>query len=118
LLRVIVGITTAMQAWLAVAATNTHLLETTPAAVLGICGVALTIGIFTPICSTFVAVGYALVLFMPFDGIVLPRLDGTAAVVSLAAAAALGLVGPGAFSLDARLFGRRAIFILAKGGSD
>lgn len=55
---------------------------------------------------------------MPVDGIVLPRLDGTAAIVGLAAAAALGLVGPGAFSVDARRFGRREIFIPATDRSD
>jgi hypothetical protein len=49
---------------------------------------------------------------------VLPRLDGAAAVLGLAAAAGLGLLGPGAFSIDARLFGRRAIFIPAKDRSE
>ena len=118
MLRGAVGITAAIQAWLAVASTNTDLPGAIPAAVLVFCGVALTIGIFTPICSTLVGVGYALVLFIPIDGAVLPRLDGAAAVVGLAAAAALGLLGPGAFSIDARLFGRREIFIPAKDGSD
>jgi hypothetical protein len=41
----------------------------------------------------------------------LPGVDGAAAVLGLAAAAGLGLIGPGAFSIDARLFGRREIFI-------
>jgi hypothetical protein len=118
LLRVTVGTTAAMQAWLAVATISTDLLEAIPAAALVVCGVALTIGIFTPVCSTLVAAGYALVLFMPFGAAVPPRFDGVAAVVGLAAAAALGLLGPGAFSVDARLFGRREIFIPAKDGSD
>jgi hypothetical protein len=118
LLRVTVGITTARQAWVAVTATNTDLLGAIPAAALGVFGVALTIGLFTAVCSTLVGVGYALVLFMPFEAAVLPHLDGVAAVVSLAAAAALGLLGPGAFSIDARLFGRREIFIPAKDGSE
>ena len=114
LLRGTVGITTAMQAWLAVEATNTDLLGAIPAAALGVCGVALTIGLFTAVCSTLVGVGYALVLFMPFEAAVLPHLDSVAAVIGLAAAAGLGLLGPGAFSIDARLFGRREIFIPAK----
>lgn len=118
LLRVTVGITTAMQAGLAVAATNTDLLGAIPAAALGVCGIALAIGLFTAVCSTFVGVGYGLVLFRPFEVAVLPHLDGVAAVVGLAAAAALGLLGPGAFSIDARLFGRREIFIPARDGSD
>jgi hypothetical protein len=118
LLRAAVGITTAMQAWLAVSATNTDLLGAAPAAAWGVCGVALTIGLFTAVCSTLVVVGYALVLFMPFDATVLPRLDSVAAVIGLAAAAALGLLGPGALSVDARLFGRHEIFIPAKDRSD
>jgi hypothetical protein len=76
----------------------------------------LTIGLFTAVCSTLVGVGYALVLFMPFDAAVLPRLDSVAAIIGLAAAAGLGLLGPGAFSIDAHLFGRREIFIRAKNG--
>jgi hypothetical protein len=117
LLRGTVGITTAMQAWLAVSATNTDLLGATPAAAWGVCGVALTIGLYTAVCSTIVVVGYAFVLFMPFDAAVLPHLDSVAAVIGLAASAGLGLLGPGAFSIDARLFGRREIFIPARDDS-
>ena len=118
LLRGTLGITTAMQASLAVAATNTDLLGAIPAAALGVCGVALTIGLFTAACSTLVGVGYALVLFMPSEAALLPHLDSVAAVFGIAAAAGLGLLGPGAFSIDARLFGRREIFIPAKDGSE
>jgi hypothetical protein len=77
----------------------------------------LTIGLFTAVCSTLVVVGYALVLVMPFDAAVL-HLDSVAAVNGLAAAAGLGLTGPGAFSIDAHLFGRREIFIRAKNRSE
>jgi len=118
LLRGTVGITVATQGSLSVASTNTDLLGAVPAAALVVCGVALTVGLFTPVCSTIVGLGYALVLFMPFDAAVLPRLDVAAALVGLAAAVALGLLGPGAFSIDARLFGRREIFIPAKDRSD
>jgi len=65
-----------------------------------------------------IGAGYALVLLLQLGGAVLPRLDITAAVVGLAAAAALGLVGPGAFSIDARRFGRREIFIPSSDASD
>jgi hypothetical protein len=114
LLRGTVGITTAIQASLAVAATHTDVLGAIPAAALGVCGVALTIGLFTAVCSTLVGVGYALVLLLPFEAPVLTHLDSVAAVIGLGAAAALGLLGPGAFSIDARLFGRREIFIPAR----
>jgi hypothetical protein len=111
LLRGTVGITVATQGWLFIASANPDLLASAPAAALVVCGVALTVGIFTPVCSTVVGLGYALVLVTPFGGTVLPRYDGAAAVVGLAAAAGLGMLGPGAFSIDARLFGRREIFI-------
>ena len=81
MLRGAVGTTMAMQASLPIAATNTDLLGVIPAAALGVCGVALTIGLFTAVCSTVVGVGYALVLFMPFEPAVLPDLDSVAAVM-------------------------------------
>jgi hypothetical protein len=113
LLRGTVGITVATKAWLSVAAANTDVLGAIPAVALIVCGVALTLGIFTPVFSTLVGASYALVLFTPFGEAMLARLDCAAAVLGLAAAAGLGLVGPGAFSIDARLFGRREIFIPA-----
>lgn len=111
MLRGTIGITVATQGWLFIASSNPGLLAAAPAAVMIVCGVALTVGIFTPVCSTIVALGYALALVSPAGGTVLPRHDSAAAIVGLAAAAGLGLVGPGAFSIDARLFGRREIFI-------
>lgn len=118
MLRGTVGITVATQAWLSVASTDPTLLGAIPAAVLIVCGVALTLGVFTPVCCTCIGVGYALVLFTPFGAAVLPRLDGAAAIVGLSAVAGLGLLGPGAFSIDARLFGRRSIFIPGNDRSD
>ena len=119
MLRGTVGITVATQAWLFVASTNPDLLAAIPAAVLvrlrrRIDGSASS----RPCAARSSALGYALVLFTPLGGVVLPRLDGAAAVVGLAAAVGLGLLGPGAFSIDARLFGRREIFIPAKDSSD
>jgi uncharacterized membrane protein YphA (DoxX/SURF4 family) len=107
-----------MQARLSVASTDSDLLAAVAAAAVVVCGVALTLGIFSSVCSTLVGLGYALVLFTPFGGAVLPRLDGAAAVLGLAAAAGLALLGPGAFSIDARRFGRREIFIPASEGSE
>jgi hypothetical protein len=119
LLRGTVGITAATQGWPCVATTNTTLLGAISASALVVCGVALTIGTFTRVTSSLVALGYALAPFGPFDGAVLPRFDGPAAtVVGVAAAAALGLLGPGAFSIDARRFGRREVFIPARDRSE
>ena len=116
LLRGTVGITVAMQAGFSVASTNIDRVGVLTATTLVVCGAALTLGILTRVCSTLVGLGYALVLFMPFPVAVLTGLDGAAAAVTLAAAAALALLGPGAFSIDARLFGRREIFIPATDG--
>jgi uncharacterized membrane protein YphA (DoxX/SURF4 family) len=118
LLRGTVGITVGTQAWLFVASKDTDLLAAVPAAALVVCGVALTAGIFTPVCSTLVGLGYALVLFTPFGRAMLPRLDYADAAVGMAASIVLGLLGPGAFSIDARLFGHREIFIPATDDSD
>jgi uncharacterized membrane protein YphA (DoxX/SURF4 family) len=118
LLRGTVGITVAVKAWLFIASADIDLLWAIPAAALIVCGVALTLGIFTPVCSTLVGLNHALVLFTPLAGTVLPRLDCAAAVVGLAAAVGLVFLGPGAFSIDARLFGRREIFIPANETSD
>jgi uncharacterized membrane protein YphA (DoxX/SURF4 family) len=117
LLRGTVGITVAMQAWPSVASTNSDLVATIAAAAFIVCGLALTAGLFTSACSTLVGLGYALVLLTPFEWPALPRLDGSAAAIGLAAAAALALLGPGAFSIDARLFGRREIFIPGRDGA-
>lgn len=118
LLRGTVGITAALKAWLFITSAHTDLIGAIPAAGLIVCGVALTVGIFTPLCSTLIGVGHALVLFTPVGGVVLPRQDCAAAILGLAAAIALGFLGPGAFSIDARLFGRREIFIPAKDDSE
>ena len=102
-----------MQAWFSVASRDIDHVGVLTATTLVLSGVALTLGILTRVCSTLVGLGYALALFMPIDVAVLSGRDGGAAAVSLAAAAALALLGPGAFSIDARLFGRREIFIPA-----
>jgi uncharacterized membrane protein YphA (DoxX/SURF4 family) len=78
------------------------------------CGACLLLGIFTPVVSTSVAiVSLANSLsWLPmlsgdlFDG----KLGSFEMIVMAVAIAALG---PGAFSLDARLFGRREIVIPA-----
>ena len=75
-------------------------------------GAALVIGFLTPIAGAAVAVaGIGIVLWWPlptrpflFDG----RLAAALVVVM---AGAVVLMGPGALSLDAKLFGRREITI-------
>jgi putative oxidoreductase len=113
LLRATTGVTAAVQAGL--------YLSTTVRPTVGIwlvglaviaCGVSLAIGWLTPGCSTAIGLGYAAVAFSRFqtvDSAIF--LDWLAALFGLIAALAIALVGPGAFSLDAHLFGRREIVI-------
>lgn len=75
-------------------------------------GLCLLVGALTPIASVLVAlikIGFALSWFS------LPNanpLDGQLSLIYLIAmTTAIALLGPGAFSLDARSFGRREIII-------
>jgi len=74
-------------------------------------GVMLLIGIFTPIASGAIALGAAVMALSgvpsPADALASKVLTIFVAVVAVA----VTLLGPGALSLDARLFGRREIII-------
>lgn len=80
--------------------------------VLIIGGVALTLGLFTPFAGLVVGlyfVGVALFWFpAPAWGLHDARLLAFGIIIT---AAAIALIGPGAYSLDGRLFGRREIVI-------
>jgi uncharacterized membrane protein YphA (DoxX/SURF4 family) len=75
-------------------------------------GVALLIGLFTPVASGLAA---AAAVGLSISGLSLPAadpLDSKPLTVLVAiVAVAVALLGPGALSLDARLFGRREIII-------
>ena len=77
-----------------------------------VCGALLAIGLVTPISGTIIGVSYgAIVLLWPHGTSAALFPDRLAAFFGLVAALAIVLVGPGAVSVDARLFGRREIFI-------
>lgn len=69
-------------------------------------GLALTIGVLTPYLS-FILCVYALVSLFGAGG----HLDVLLFAALLLNSAALGLLGPGAYSVDARLFGRRVVVV-------
>jgi uncharacterized membrane protein YphA (DoxX/SURF4 family) len=83
------------------------------AGVLGIvAGLLLLLGLFTPLASMLLVVseigGAALGLGLGESGIHLPT---AAAMCAVVVASALALLGPGAYSVDAKMFGRREILI-------
>ena len=71
--------------------------------------VAVLFGLFTPASATILAVTVAWFWF-PMHAEVL-RLGVPVALMTIAVAVAISLLGPGAFSIDARLFGPREIII-------
>lgn len=66
-------------------------------------GACLLVGFLTPIAAVVIGAGAVTSAFF-FDG-------NYAVLVVIILAAAIALLGPGAFSVDARLFGRREILI-------
>ena len=81
--------------------------------VAALIALALTVGFLTPYLS-FVVCVYALVNL--FGGA--SRLNKLLLASLLLSAAALALLGPGAYSVDARLFGRRVVVVPAPRDTD
>jgi putative oxidoreductase len=69
-----------------------------------ICSALLIVGLWTPIAGVVMALAELSSLIFPFSGASLH-------VVLAALGAALAMLGPGAWSVDARLFGRKRIRI-------
>jgi uncharacterized membrane protein YphA (DoxX/SURF4 family) len=75
-------------------------------------GAAIFVGFLTPVASAAAAVGYLITGVSSFLMTEASHHISTLGAFNLAAiSASLVLLGPGAFSLDARLFGRREIII-------
>ena len=76
-------------------------------------GLALLIGFFTPVAGASTAIGYSTMggSLLLHGGAAASSGAFTAAIDLAAISIALVMLGPGAFSLDARLFGRREIII-------
>lgn len=70
---------------------------------LGLLGVAICLGLFTPVSSIACCLIETAMLLDTKDLAFIPL------VSSILVAASLGLLGPGAYSLDARMFGRRLV---------
>ena len=72
-------------------------------------GVLLLIGFLTPVTSALAATGSVVLWIVTPTPILLDT--RLAALLMVVMATALGFLGPGAFSLDSHLFGRREIII-------
>ena len=111
LLRIVVGGAATIQG----AVHLTHMNE--PNALMGIAGalavvsgLALVAGFLTPVSGAVAGLTImCIATWTPPDTSVL--IDRLAALIVVVDAAALALLGPGALSMDARLFGRREITI-------
>jgi len=75
-------------------------------------GLMVLVGVLTPFAGVAAAIGYVVNgASLLFTGDPYRQSQGLTALDLAAISIALVLLGPGAFSLDARLFGRREIII-------
>jgi ABC-type Na+ efflux pump permease subunit len=116
LLRFGVGGTSGLQSALLIAATHYAAANTIAAALAIITSLALIIGLMTPIATTLLCLGglaatihSEMVGYMPLFESWIARFE------FIVMSAALICLGPGAFSLDARLYGRREIEVNGNG---
>jgi uncharacterized membrane protein YphA (DoxX/SURF4 family) len=112
-LRVVVGALAAFQAGLILACSHAIVSLATLAAIwMAIAGMALIIGFLTPIASVLVCLGEAgmMLTCVPPETLLLFH-SRMAAFEFVVMSAVLVILGPGAISLDARLFGRREVVI-------
>lgn len=112
LLRTTVGSTAIVSA---IVHLNDHAVTATLASwsvdgVVIVTGTAVLVGLYAP--GTAATLALALAVFrLVAPAQPLPFLDQPGTLLTIANAAALSLLGPGAFSVDARLFGHREIVI-------
>jgi uncharacterized membrane protein YphA (DoxX/SURF4 family) len=117
LLRLVVGGAASSQAWLHIAANHGALDSSVAVALLAfVTGLALIIGFMTPIASVLLSAGGLLLMVdSGITGHLLLFESGMARLEFFATAAALISLGPGALSVDARLYGRREIEVNGNG---
>jgi putative oxidoreductase len=75
-----------------------------PAGMAAAGGLFLLAGLWTPLAGAFVAITELLVAFLHPS-------EAPASLLAVAVSGALALLGPGAWSLDARIYGRKRIAI-------
>jgi hypothetical protein len=109
-LRLTVAVNIIICAIDALVRTNSHAIGAWAVGSLAIAvGAAIFVGFLTPAASAVATVGYLMTGVSP--SLANSHISAITAFNLAAISAALVLLGPGAFSLDARLFGRREIII-------
>jgi uncharacterized membrane protein YphA (DoxX/SURF4 family) len=117
LLRVVVGGAASSQAWLLISANHGAVNTSLVVALLAfVTGLALIIGLMTPIASVLLSAGgLLLTVGSSVPGHLLLFESGMARLEFIVMSAVLVSLGPGASSLDARLYGRREIEVDGNG---
>jgi len=117
LLRLVVGGAASLQAWLLVIANHGAVNSSVVVALLAfVTGLALIVGFMTPIASVLLSAGGLLLMVdSSVPGHLLLFESGMARLEFIVMSAALISLGPGALSLDARLYGRREIEVNGNG---
>jgi uncharacterized membrane protein YphA (DoxX/SURF4 family) len=110
LLRAAVGLITAWQGVTLIAAADRAWMASGAGLTVILIGASLILGLLTPCAAALAAVAAALAAFRA-AGPIVGTYEGLAHGLVFIDALSVVLLGPGAFSVDARLFGRREIHI-------
>jgi uncharacterized membrane protein YphA (DoxX/SURF4 family) len=112
LLRVAVGASATLQAGLLIADPHTVRVAALTAISMAIAGLALLVGFLTPIASVWVCLGGVGIMLTCTPPLPLLLFDSRMAAFQFEVmSAVLVILGPGALSVDAHLFGRRKVAI-------
>jgi uncharacterized membrane protein YphA (DoxX/SURF4 family) len=115
LLRVVIGVTSVAQGATYVTAANSTVWLHAAGVLAITTGASLVVGFLTPGASAIVGFGTFALTLVPSSAPYFPtQADTLSSLFVVTDAAVITLLGPGAFSLDARLFGRREIIISHK----